>query len=181
MQEYVYVYVLVYYVCLVVWSSISDSFARSELGNEQFRFVWLRTRYTADSNTDIWDDPEIYISLCSEDQTVIRIQNHVISCEYLLLYHFLFIVVSIINILPVLFHVIIWYILLVWLPVSFHGDDDECSLYLFSWYEHLFVSFYVIVGHSYWFRTVCGKYVTWFDLLINWFSAYLRIEYISYA
>ena len=49
----------------------------------------LWTQYTGDSKTNPWDDPEVSIGSCSKDQTVIRIQNHVISCECLLLYHFL--------------------------------------------------------------------------------------------
>ena len=48
-----------------------------------------RTRYTGDSKTDPWDDPEMCTGSCSEDQTTIRFQNRVISCECLLLYQFL--------------------------------------------------------------------------------------------
>ena len=35
------------------------------------------------------NDSEIRTGSCSDDQMVIRIQNHVISCECLLLFHFL--------------------------------------------------------------------------------------------
>ena len=42
-----------------------------------------------DSKTDAQDDSEICTSSCSVDQTTIRTQNHVISCECLLLDYFL--------------------------------------------------------------------------------------------
>jgi len=34
-------------------------------------------------------------------------------------------------------------------------DVNECSIYLYSWYERLSASFHVIVGCHYWFRTSC--------------------------
>ena len=49
----------------------------------------LGNRYHGDSKTDPWDDPEIRTGLCNEGQTMIKIQNYVISCECLLLSHFL--------------------------------------------------------------------------------------------
>jgi len=45
----------------------------------------LWTRYICDSKTDLWDDPWISASSCSEDQTAIRFRNCVISCECSLL------------------------------------------------------------------------------------------------
>jgi len=36
---------------------------------------------TCDSRTDPWDDLEIRIGSCSEDQTAIWIRNRVISCK----------------------------------------------------------------------------------------------------
>jgi len=89
------VYMCIYvYVCLqvfVVCSVITDSFVRSEPCNRRpdpdLCSLW--TWYTADSKTDPWDDPEIRTGSCSEDQTAIRIQNRVISCECLLLCYFL--------------------------------------------------------------------------------------------
>ena len=41
------------------------------------------TRHTSDSKTDPWDVPEIRTSWYSGDQTAIRFQNSLISCELL--------------------------------------------------------------------------------------------------
>ena len=49
----------------------------------------LWTRCVSDSKTDPWDDLQISTGSCSEDQTAIRFRNRVISCECLLLSHFL--------------------------------------------------------------------------------------------
>ena len=60
---------------------------------DSLREIMICARYgpgnTGDSKTDPWDDPKICTSSCNEDQTVIRIQNHIISCECLFLYYFL--------------------------------------------------------------------------------------------
>ena len=53
----------------------------SVMGDSDLCLLW--TRYTGDSKIDPWDNPEIRISSCSEDQTAIRFQNRIISCECL--------------------------------------------------------------------------------------------------
>ena len=94
---WVYVYVVVC-VCAQVYIRVSSSIQlhvaaiqtrlmRSELVMRGLNLYLLWTRYTGDSKTDPWEDPEIRTGSCSEDQTAIRIQNRVISCECLLLYY----------------------------------------------------------------------------------------------
>ena len=78
-----YVFVLMYYMCFVAWLQRSEAVT----GDSELYSLW--TRYTGNSKTDLWDDPEIRTGSYSEDQMAILIQNHVISCECLLLYHFL--------------------------------------------------------------------------------------------
>ena len=78
----------------------------------------LQTRYNSDSKIDPWVNPKICTGSYSEDQTAIRFQNYAISCECLLLCHFFIYhcqqcVCVCVCMLLVLFHVIIWYILLV--------------------------------------------------------------------
>ena len=91
MREFLSIYV--YIVCIYVYMCVSvacysdtDTLARSEPDPDTCS-LW--TRYNSDSKTNSWDDSVIRSGSCSEDQTVIRIQNYIISCEYLLLYHFL--------------------------------------------------------------------------------------------
>ena len=92
----VFMYILVYicigvctcgYMCLAICYNEADLFVRSEPGNRRPRpdldLCSLWTWYAGDSKTDPWDDPEIRTGSCSGDQTVIRFQNHVISCECL--------------------------------------------------------------------------------------------------
>ena len=68
-------YVLVY-VCIYGWVRVlvvaPNSLVQSELGNEKFRFVPVWTRYTGDSKIDSWDDLEIRIGSCNEDQKAIQ-------------------------------------------------------------------------------------------------------------
>ena len=82
----VYLYVL---LCLVACYSDSDPFVQSKLGNRRFglvpvmdpihwRFVDRPMRWSVDQ-----------YGSCSEDQTTIRFQNHVILCECLFLSYFL--------------------------------------------------------------------------------------------
>jgi len=89
MNNYVYMFMFVY---LCVWSSATALRTRlgrsgSVTGDSDLCSLW--TRYTGDSKTESWDNPEIHTSSCGEDKTMIRFQNRVISCECLLLYHFL--------------------------------------------------------------------------------------------
>jgi len=78
------------FMCLVACYSISDSFVR-DLSSVTGNFDYVR--YESDTQAiripTHGDDPEIRTGSCSEDQTKIRIRNRVISCECLLLYHFL--------------------------------------------------------------------------------------------
>jgi len=75
------------YMCLIICYSDADLFVRSEPDNRRPRpdlklySLWIR--YAGDSKTNPWDDLEIHTGSCSGDQTVIRFQNRVISCECL--------------------------------------------------------------------------------------------------
>ena len=104
-----FVHVLVYmYMCtyvfiyqrehLVAYHSDTDPLVRSEPGNRRLgpdpNSYSQRTRYTSDSKTSSWDNSEVRTGSCSEDQTAIRNQNQVISCECLFLCIFLFIIIS---------------------------------------------------------------------------------------
>jgi len=89
MNNYVYIFMFVY---LCVRSSATALRTCSErLGHvtEDSDLCSLCIRHDGNSKNDPWDDPEIRIGSCSEDQTSIRIQNRVISCECLLFYYFL--------------------------------------------------------------------------------------------
>ena len=44
---------------MVVWYNDLESLVLSELDNRRFGLVLVWTRYTSDSKTDLWDDPEI--------------------------------------------------------------------------------------------------------------------------
>jgi len=86
-NEYIYI--------MCVWmrvAAITDLFVRSKLDNRRPRpdsdLCPLLTQYTGDSKTDPRDDPEIHTDSYSENQMAIRIQNCVISCEYLLFSYF---------------------------------------------------------------------------------------------
>ena len=74
------------YMCMVAWYSDMDPFVKS--GSDP-NLCSLWTRYIGDSKISPWDNPKICISSYSEDQMAIWIQNCVISCECLLLYHFI--------------------------------------------------------------------------------------------
>jgi len=82
------------YVRVSSWVGLRVAMFRTRLvrvgpiaGDTDLCSLW--TRYTCDSKTDSWDDPEIRTGSCSEDQMAIRFQNRVISCKYLFLCHFL--------------------------------------------------------------------------------------------
>ena len=136
-----------YHVSMSVWLRITaflDLFVRSKLGNGRFVLVLVMNWYTSDSKTNPWDDPEIYTGSCSEDQTVIQIQNCVISCDCLLLYHFLishcqyYLYVTCI----VSFGRLIYFISMITRTISY--DISDRTPYVFSWYEHLLMSFHVL-------------------------------------
>ena len=86
----VYLYL---FVCSLACCSVSDSFSeirtrcRRPKPDPDSCSLW--TRYIDDSKTDSWDDLQISIGSCSEDQTAILFKNRVISCECLFLCHFL--------------------------------------------------------------------------------------------
>jgi len=71
----VYLYL---FVCSVACYSVSDPFRRPG-PDPDLCSSW--TRYIGELKTDPWDDPYISTVSCSEDQTVIRFRNRVISCE----------------------------------------------------------------------------------------------------
>ena len=85
------------YVCLLCYSDV-DLIVRSEPSNRRPRpdpdSCSQSTDMPRDLKTDARDNSEIRTDSCSEDQTAIRIQNRVISCECLLLCYYLFIVVN---------------------------------------------------------------------------------------
>ena len=81
-------------LCMVVCYSDSDSFVRFKLGNRRFGLMFTVDPYISNSKTDPRDDPEIRTGSCSEDQTAIRIQNCIISCECLFLCYFVFTIIS---------------------------------------------------------------------------------------
>jgi len=87
---YVFVYQRVFFV---VCYNVTNLIVRSKPGNRRSRpdldSCSQLAQYTSDSKTDPWNDPVIRTGSHSEDQTVIRIQDRVISCEYLLLCYFL--------------------------------------------------------------------------------------------
>ena len=92
---------------------------------------------------------EIRTASCSEDLMAIRIQNRVISCECLLLYHFfisrcqyylyVFCIIS--------FDRLIYLTSMITCTISY--NVSECTLLLYSLSGHLLASFHVIVDHSY--------------------------------
>jgi len=91
---YAYTHVNCVYTCVYVYIRVS-SWVGLRVARFQTRpcdpnsvtgdLFWcsLWTRYTGDSKTDSWDDPEISTGPCSENQMAIQIQNHVISRECL--------------------------------------------------------------------------------------------------
>ena len=55
----------------------------------------LWARFTSDSKTDPWDDLEIRINSCGEDQTSIRFRNHVISVSiFFMSFPYLLLIIS---------------------------------------------------------------------------------------
>ena len=66
------------YVCMVAWDNGTDPLARSEPDPD---LCLLQSRYTGNLKTDTWNNLEIRIGSCSEDQMAIRIRNRVISCK----------------------------------------------------------------------------------------------------
>jgi len=96
-----------------------------------------------DSKTDTRDDSEIRNGSCSTDQTAIRAQNRIISCECLLLCYYLF---TIDNSCCMITHIIscehLTYFISIVVRIISCGIG-ECSLYLYSLFEHLSASFHV--------------------------------------
>ena len=133
-------------VSMCVWLFVAAFRTRScdpnsVTGGSDLCSLW--TRHTDDLRTDPWDDSEICTDLCGEDQTAIWIQNRVISCECLLLYHFL-----IYRCQCYLYATCIiscdcriYFISMITCIIS--CDVSRCLLYLYSWYEYLSVSFHV--------------------------------------
>jgi len=87
--ECIHVYLCVrVFMRLVVCPAFQTHLVRSRTVTRDLDLCSLKTRYTENSKADPWDDPEIHTSSCSEDQTAIRIQNRVISCDCSLLCYF---------------------------------------------------------------------------------------------
>jgi len=112
------------FLCSVVSTALRTHLVRSR-PNLDSCSLW--TGYTGDSKTDLWDDPKVRTSSCNEDQTSIRIQNCIISCECLfiglfqLLHFILLFHTSIHIILHYFVHtgnycyiMILWYFLLIY-------------------------------------------------------------------
>ena len=75
------------YICLVICYSDADLCVCFKPRNKRPRpdldLCLLWTRYAGDSKIGPWDDSKIRTGSCSGDQTVIRLQTRVISCECL--------------------------------------------------------------------------------------------------
>jgi len=127
--------------CMLQQLRIRSCDLNSITGDSDLYLLW--TQYTGDLKTDLRVDLEIRTDSCSEDQTTIRIQNCIISCECLLLFHFLiyrcqyflYVTCIISRDRLIYFTNMITCIILC--------DVSEYSLYFYSWSEHLFVSFHV--------------------------------------
>ena len=121
------------YMCLVICYSDADLFVYSVPGNRRpskpdLHLCSLWTQYAGDSKTDPCDDPEICTGSCSGDQTVIRFQNRVISCEYLFIGLFQF------QCLILLFHMNVCIILHYFAHNhAFFIDIHTCVMIFWDW------------------------------------------------
>ena len=137
---YLYLYVCVR-LCVTAFRTRSCD-PNSVTGDSDLCPLW--TRYHGDSKTGPWDDPLISTGSCNEDQMTIRFQNRIISYEYLFLYHFSYLPLSIyICVLLWSFHVTVWCILPVWLLVSLHETSKNAHF------------IYVIDMSIYWCHFMC--------------------------
>jgi len=114
MCVYVCLCVCVVYVCvcMIACRSDSDLIVWSEPGNreQQLRSLWTRyARKFEDRPTSRFEDLHRFVQ---EDPMVIRIRNHVISCECLLLhYYYLLLLVNVLSVIICghLFVLLQWY------------------------------------------------------------------------
>ena len=113
-------------------------------------------------------------SSCDEDQTTIQFQNRVISCECLSFYHFLYLPLSVVFTCYCIITCdhLLYFTNLITSITSW--DINECSLYLFSWFERLSTSFHVLVFYQCWRRPSIGYLGLWFDL-IYWLAKRVHI------
>jgi len=144
-------------ICSVVCCSDSDSFVQYKLSNGRFRVVpimdpipWqfedLSMRWSADLYQFMhWRPDNDSISKPRHFMLVFALVLFSLfyHCQYYLY------VICIISC-----DCLRYFTSLVTCITSW--DISECSLYLYSWFERLFTSFYVVVGHPYWYKNVCG-------------------------
>ena len=111
----VHVYVLISpsSVCLVTCYNVSDSFLWSGPVIGDLNLCSLRTRYIADSKTDLWDDTEIHTALCCEDQKAIRFQTTSFQVSVCSCIIFLFLVVNIIYISYIIYMLTVSFLLII--------------------------------------------------------------------
>jgi len=127
------------------------------------------TWYTGDSKTDLWDDLERRTDSCSEDQMAIRIQNHVISCECLLLSYFLNYRCHLMSMFYSYYFMWPFDILYQYVYL-YHFIRHQWTFNVFILLIWVFISVVsCAVIYHYWFRTSWGipYTVTWSDLLIS--------------
>ena len=127
------------------------------------------TWYTGDSKTDLWDDLERRTDSCSEDQMAIRIQNHVISCERLLLSYFLNYRCHLMSMFYSYYFMWPFDILYQYVYL-YHFIRHQWTFNVFILLIWVFISVVsCAVIYHYWFRTSWGipYTVTWSDLLIS--------------
>jgi len=140
-------------MCLDVCCSVLDPFGEFRISNGRLGFVFVM-------NSIRWWFKNWSMRLfggrtasCSEDQTAIRFQNRVISCECLLLPFFSWFTVA--NIYLCFTFIISSDYLIYFISITTCitlWDISDCSPYLSSWYEHLSASFHMLVFHRCWIR-----------------------------
>ena len=139
----------------VAYYSVADSLVRSELVTGDPDPIWICACYGPDKQAfKNWpmEWSSIRTSSCSEDQTTIRFRNRVISCECLLLSHFL------IYRCQYALHVI--FIILCDFPSYFTSlitctgswDIYDCPLYSCSWHLFVLAVFHVLIVCLCWLR-----------------------------
>ena len=163
------------FICLVACYIISDSFVQSELGNERFRLVRVMdlTHWRFEDRLMRWfGDSYRFVQWRPDNDSDSRSRHFMWVFSFVL---FPCLPWSIgVRILLVSFHVTIWYILLVWLPVSLHVISVSVHIiYLvdMSVYQHHFICSW----SPHWFRISCSIPETELDPVIDLFVINLRI------
>ena len=135
-----------------ILKSIADSLMRFELVTEDPNLNRIRVHCEPDT-VAIWKSiHERILKFVTVLAVKIRqrfcsktVSFHVSVCSHVFS---LFTFASSVYVFIRSFHVNIWHILPVWLPVPLQWHHD-CTPYVFRWYEHLWASFYVLVIRRY--------------------------------